>query len=275
LIMMFKKLLIPGIAAVFLFQCNPKTILTGVTHTSDVDSVLFYQQKPVSDPFLDEIASDPGNEARLTAILYPPPPPPPPAYREIEGFRIQVFAGTDSLSAASVKQNVGRDTDDNVYLLHEGGLYKIQVGNFPYRMEADNMKLTLKDKGYEGAWVVKRMIHVPRDSTMSDTTMTPAPSKLPAQISVEKTQSALPDSAVDTSLTTGARFKIQVMATSDEIKARQLELELEEQFDANAYFEHSGQIYKVYIGKFDSRPKAEILLKEVRENGYPDAWLVY
>ena len=274
---MILKYLLLIIPILLLFNCNPKTLLTGVTHTSDVDSVLFYQQNPVIDPFLDGIQSDAGNSAHLTTLLYPPPPPPPPNYKEIEGFRIQLFAGTDSISALTVQNKVNNDTNEPVYLIHEGGLYKLQVGDYPYRIDADNMKLALNNQGYDGAWVAKRMIHVPLDSSDVDSNITIPPLPPSPVTEEEPQQDIITNQSNDSAAaqTVGAKFKIQVMATSDELKAQQMELDLESQFQSDVFYEKSGNIYKVFIGKFQSRADAEVLLKQVRENGYPDAWLVY
>lgn len=274
--MRFKQFILLSIISLFLLYCNPKTLLTGVTHTSDVDSVLFYQQNPVADPLLDEIQSNPGNSARLTTMILPPPPPPLPNYKEIEGFRIQIFAGTDSISALSVQNRVDMAVNDPVYLIHEGGLFKIQVGDYPYRMDADNMKMTLNNKGYDGAWVAKRMIHVLRDSIDSDSIHV-LPPPLPPASAGESQEEIITEQVSDSASTEAnkTKFKIQVMATSDELKAQQMELELEDQFSEDAFYEKSGNIYKVFIGQFKTRADAEILLNQVRENGYPDAWLVY
>ena len=274
--MVMKHFILLSFSVLFLFYCNPKTLLTGVTHTSDVDSVLFYQQNPVADPFLDEIQSNPGNSAQLKTLLLPPPPPPPPDYKEIEGFRVQIFAGTDSISALSVQRKINADIDDPVYLIQEGGLFKIQVGDYSYRMDADNMKLALNTKGYDGAWVAKRMIHVPLDSSDADSSIAIPPP--PPQTSVEEHQEEIVTGQMSDSTSvqiTETKFKIQVIATSDELKAQQLELELEDQFSQDAFYEQAGNIYKVFIGRFQTRADAEVLLNQVRENGYPDAWLVY
>ena len=275
--MTIKQLILLITPVLFLFYCNPKTLLTGVTHTSDVDSVLFYQQHPVADPFLDGIQTDPGNSARLTTMLLPPPPPPPPDYREIEGFRIQLFAGTDSSSALTMQNKVTTDTDDPVYLIHEGGLYKIQVGDYPYRIDADNKKLALNNMGYDGAWVAKRMIHVPLDSSTLDSNMTVLPPPPPPMPEEEAEQVVISNQSGDSvaAQASGTKFKIQVMATSDELKAQQMELDLESRFAVDAFYEKSGTMYKVFIGRFQTRTDADVLLKQVRENGYPDAWLVY
>ncbi len=274
--MTLKQFILLSITTLFLLYCNPKTLLTGVTHTSDVDSVLFYQQNPVADPFLDKIRSNPGNSARLITMVLPPPPPPQPNYKEIEGFRVQLFAGTDSINALSIQNRLDIDINDPVYLIHEGGLFKIQVGDYLYRMDADNMKLVLNNKGYDGAWVAKRMIHVPHDSIEIDSSnVLPLP---PPPTPTRASQEEIITKQVSDSALTEAneiKFKIQVMATYDKLKAQQMELELEDQFSEDAFYEKTGDIYKIFIGKFKSRADAEIFLNKIRENGYPDAWLVY
>ena len=121
--MNLKQFILLSATILLLFYCNPKAILTGVTHTSDVDSVLFYQQNPVADPLLDEIKSNPGDSVRLITKLLPPPPPPPPDYREIEGFRIQLFAGTDSLGAAAIQHKA--DSKFKWVITHTGWMQTI------------------------------------------------------------------------------------------------------------------------------------------------------
>lgn len=270
--MNLKQFILLIVTVLLLFYCNPKVILTGVTHTSDVDSVLFYQQNPVADPLLDEILANPADSVRLITKLLPPPPPPPPDYREIEGFRIQLFAGEDSLGAAAIQHKADSEIEEMVYLLNEGGLFKIQVGDYPYRMDADNMKLSLNSKGFEGAWVVKHLIHATRDSSLEDSNIPPPPASLET-----KSEEIVNTQTTDTTsaMVKKGMFKIQVIATSDEVKAQQMELELEIQFSEEAFYEKSGNVYKVFIGKFQIREEAEKLLNHVRENGYPDAWLVY
>ena len=244
-----------------MFNCNPKTLLGGSESKADVDSILFYQQTNLSDPFLDEINNNPGNEATLKAEIVPPPPPPPPDYREIEGFRIQVFAGTDSVNARAIKYQVTSDFDQPVYMVHDGGLYKVQAGDYPYRTDADNAKLQLNQKGFTGAWVVKRMIRVPLDTINTDTTQTEPVSIIQQADSI----STKPSGA----------YRIQILVTSDEVRAKEVVFNLKKQFNGNAFYESAGNLFKVFIGYFENRAEADTFLSKVRTGGYPDAWLVY
>ncbi|HES59826.1 MAG TPA: SPOR domain-containing protein [Caldithrix sp.] len=138
------------------------------------------------------------------------------------------------------------------------------------------MKLLLNSKGYDGAWVAKRMIHVPSDSSFVDSNMVippPPPPVSEQQPKPEAVTNQITDSTTAQPVQT--KFKIQIMVTADELKAQQLQLDLENKFSIDTYYEQAGNIYKVFIGRFQTRADAEVLLKNVRENGYPDAWLVY
>lgn len=254
------KLLYLLLLLFLLYRCSPKTLLTGPSAKADVDSVLFYQQNELSDPLLDEIKKTPGNEVRLKTQLLPPPPPPASNYREIDGFRIQVFAGTDSLNALTMKEQFASEEEDSVYLIYEKGLYKIQVGDYPQRPQADNKKQALQARGHSGAWVVPRLIHIPLDSSAADSVAEQRPQRF-GEGSVSN-QPAGP-------------YKIQVMATSNLDKARELVSDLQSRFSYYAFYELSGAVYKVFLGNFQTRPEAESFLIKVRSGGFKDAWLVY
>lgn len=245
--------------SLLLYYCSPKSVFVKPAAEAKLDSVLYYEQADLADPLLDEIRESPGDEALLSTRLTPPPPG--PSFREIEGFRVQVFAGIDSLGATTIKYQVARDAEDPAYLIYENGLYKIQVGNYPYRMDADQMKLRLNQKGYDGAWVVKRLILIAEQDSL------PA-----AEQPVEQpvTQETGPPAG-----TTEGAFRIQVLATGDPNRAQELAAILQNQFNFRSFYESSGMLHKVFIGNFQTRGEAETMLRRVRENGYPDAWLVY
>lgn len=244
--------------SLLLYCCSPKSIFMKPTAEARQDSVLYYEQANLTDPLLDEIREGSGDEARLSVRLTPPPPG--PSFREIEGFRVQVFAGIDSLSATTIKYQVAQDVAEPAYLIYENGLYKIQVGNYPYRMDADQMKLRLNEKGYDGAWVVKRMILI------ADQELVPA--------TEEPVQSLVDETNPPAGTMVGA-FRIQVLATGDPARAQELAAILQNQFNYRSFYESSGMLHKVFIGNFQTRAEAETMLRRVRENGYHDAWLVY
>ena len=252
--MVVKNFIYLLIVSVLLFGCHSKSILKQRKAETEMDSVLFYQQKDISDPFIDAVLTHPGDEAVLKTTLIPPPPL-TPKFKQIEGFRVQIFAGLDSLNALTNKYQAASIVDDSTYLFFEKGLFKVQVGDFPYRPEADRMKIVLKENGFTGAWVIKRLINVPVDTTSGEPQIITSPNESGA--------------AQD------APFRIQIMAVSDEAKALDIVEELQRKFEYQSYYKKTESLYKIYLGKFKNRDEAERALNKVREKGYNDAWLVY
>ncbi len=257
---MFKIISLVALSALFLLQnCQPNGLLRKSSAEAKADSVLFYKQADVHDPFLDSLQTHPGDSATLKTVLLPPPPPAAPPYKEVDGFRVQIFAGMDSLRALSQRTAARALTADSVYLTKDRGLFKIQVGDYLYRMSADSANRYFHVKGYKGAWVVKRKIRIPTHNK-ADTANT-AGSQLNSMIANPRT-------------TTG-KITIQVLATGDEARALQVVSQLQKTFSAPSYYKRSGGLYKIFVGKYKTREEAEAALKRVRQKGFPDAWLVY
>lgn len=240
-----------------LISCQPKST-TKIIQQAPVDSALYYQQADIADPFLDTIFQTPDQPITIAKTIYPPAQPAElrPEFKEVEGFRVQVFAGIDSISAQAIRAEVKTVTVDSVHYLVDKGLYKIQVGDYLYRYLADNVKTRMRTNGYPGAWVLQRKIIVPIDTTFQDTL-----------IISEK----IPETAVKD---TGA-YKIQLVATASLEKAEEIVRNIQTQTEFKVFYEESGNLYKVYVGLFKSEQRARDELTKLRDLGYPDAWLVY
>ncbi len=258
--MYIKQILLLTFISLLMINCSSFESLGKKDSGAGVDSVLFYQQKDISDPFIDAVLTDPGNEAMVSETLLPPAPE-PPRLRQVQGYRVQIFAGIDSLNAAATKYRAAAMVADSTYLIPGENLYKVLVGDYPYRAEADRMKLTMRDEGFSGAWVVETMVNAPIDTAAAT-----------RQSADTSRQTVTEQPAGDE---TPARFKIQLFVTSDETRAMTLVSELRDQFTQPAYYEKSGGVYKVFIGRFGNRNEAGQFLEQVRAAGYGDAWLVY
>ena len=143
---------------------------------------------------------------------------------------------------------------DSAYLIHEKGLYKVQVGDYQFYPQADKVKITLQKNEFPGAWIVKRPILVPLTSSAKDDNLDPRQS-----LSVNKS----------------GKYRIQVMVTSSQDKAIQIVNELKQQLNYPVFFEQTGTLFKVFIGAFQVEKKAREVLQMIRSGGYADAWLVY
>ena len=75
------------------------------------------------------------------------------------GFRVQVFS-TTNIDEASAKKTELEEAipHERVYLEYDPPTYKIRVGNFLNRYDADRFVRYLADKGFAGAWAVPQRV---------------------------------------------------------------------------------------------------------------------
>jgi cell division septation protein DedD len=153
---------------------------------------------------------------------------------------------------------------DSVYAFKEQGLFKVQVGDYQFRYEADNMRDNFRKNGYDGAWVIQRMINIPiaADTTARVNENVPVAVVETAPQALKKTEES-------------GQFKIQLMAIGSEDRARTKVEEIKGLTTYSAFYEKSGNLYKVFIGYFKEETVAREALRDIRDKGYPDAWLVY
>jgi hypothetical protein len=237
-----KKYIISGTLIIFIMACQPRP-MTRVTTQAPVDSALFFEHQDVSDEFIARTDGSMDKPILLKIDRYPLPEtePPPPQFKEAEGFRVQAFAGLDSANVSEIANSLQKIIlSDSVYFFHENGLFKIQVGDFLYRPQAEAMRTRLQDNGHTGAWVIKRQILIP----------------------------VIADS-------TAGNYKIQIGATSSRENAENLIEKARPLTSSELFFEKVGDLYKVFIGYFTSEAEARDVLGKIRQAGFPDAWLVY
>lgn len=74
---------------------------------------------------------------------------------QVPGFRVQVFSLTDIDEARTKKNELeGLLPGEWIYLEYESPAYKIRVGNFLSRFEADRFARQMTERGYSEAWTV-------------------------------------------------------------------------------------------------------------------------
>jgi hypothetical protein len=71
-----------------------------------------------------------------------------------------------------------------------------------------------------------------------------------------------------------ARFRIQILASSQIDMARREQLNAERVIGKPVFMAADQSLYKLYVGDFKTRAEAEAALPEVRKLGYRDAWVV-
>jgi hypothetical protein len=248
---------------VILAACQPQTAKK-TEETAAVDSAFYYVQKDIDDPFLDTVFQTPDSSIALKKEVYPPPAQ-KPKFKEIEGFRVQIFAGIDTLNAIATRSQAATIVPDSVYLLKDKGLLKVQVGDYPYRYQADKVRNQFRQDGFEGAWVILRTILIPFEADTSEQ----------SKALTDSNTVDLPIAPVTESAIEQGKYKIQIIALASEEKATAIVEDLKQSMNYQAFYEKSGNLFKVFVGYFKEETTAREALGKLRENGYPDAWLVY
>lgn len=82
---------------------------------------------------------------------------------EAQGFRVQILAA-NTFSDAAAKKSLIRSQfpTDSVYVVYDQPIYKIRLGDFRSREDAESKLRDVIDGGYRGAWVVPDRILVYR-----------------------------------------------------------------------------------------------------------------
>jgi|TARA_B100001093_G_C26858055_1_gene1028419 hypothetical protein len=76
----------------------------------------------------------------------------------VRGYRIQVMISQNENELISLKTNLEKLIDQKVYIIFELPNYKLRVGDFINRKEAENIQKKIVQLGYRTAWVVPTLI---------------------------------------------------------------------------------------------------------------------
>ena len=87
----------------------------------------------------------------------------------LQGFRIQIFASASIDEANSTRASaLQKFVVDSVYVVYDAPVYKVRVGDFPSRYDANQRLPRLIEKGFPDAWVVpdrivqRKITRIPR-----------------------------------------------------------------------------------------------------------------
>lgn len=77
---------------------------------------------------------------------------------EIEGFRVQVFATQDRNRADQLQRELVLKFDEKVYIIFEAPNYKLRVGDFLDRENAEKLRMRLVSLDFPSSWIVRTRI---------------------------------------------------------------------------------------------------------------------
>jgi hypothetical protein len=86
----------------------------------------------------------------------------------VQGFRIQIFSSSN-VDETTLMKNLALEkfVGDSIYVVYDAPVYKVRVGDFINRYEANQRLPEFIDKGYRDAWIVpdrivqRKLVRIP------------------------------------------------------------------------------------------------------------------
>ena len=78
----------------------------------------------------------------------------------VKGYRVQIVISQNEEELQNLENEIQKSINEKIYIIFELPNYKLRVGNFLNRKEAENFQKTIVRLGYRTAWVVPTMIEL-------------------------------------------------------------------------------------------------------------------
>jgi cell division protein FtsN len=79
--------------------------------------------------------------------------------KKVNGFRVQLVSTREEEEARLIRSEALLDLDQPVYLSYDNPYYKVRVGDFTTRSQAERYKEELALRGFPDAWVIRTIIN--------------------------------------------------------------------------------------------------------------------
>lgn len=202
------------------------------SYKSDIEVVEIEKDTAMDDPLMTSIRSGEYDRVRLAKGAVKPP-----FVDIVPVFRIQVAASTNPVGARSIAAQARSKTTEPVLIDSSSQYYKIQVGNFRIRGNADLQLSKMKAAGYSAAWVVKGTWKI-AEGTVS---------------------SGFND----------GKYRIQVGSFSELSAAQTVWLKIAKEFEDPVHIVNVDNAYKVVVGQGTSAVQLERLKAKLKAAGFP------
>ncbi len=128
---------------------------------------------PAATPEAQPEASETDDETPETGLSGDPAGPagpaaetstPAPVAEPTEGYRVQLYSFTNREAAEAALERVKRTLEAwsyGVYLQEETGSFKVRVGDFVEKEDADLLRDWFRDKGFVDAWTASTLVQAP------------------------------------------------------------------------------------------------------------------
>lgn len=159
-------------------------------------------------------------------------------------YKIQVFVSKSKETSDNVAKRIITELTQPAEVVSYGDLWKVQVGAFVERKDAEMMRDKFKNLGWNDAFVI----------SVSDESFVGVPSK--------------------TELKFEEYFSVQVIASESREEARKLLKNLIELGFNDSFIVLEDNLWKVRVGKLYERTQVEGLLEKLKNIGFADCWIV-
>ena len=78
----------------------------------------------------------------------------------VKGYRVQILISQNVNELEVIQDKLMKSVDKKIYIIFELPNYKLRVGNFLNRKEAESFQKKIVRLGYRTAWVVPTMIEM-------------------------------------------------------------------------------------------------------------------
>ena len=212
----------------------------------------------VDDPFLNNIEDNDNKDLELSIAPQPKPAEATPVLLDsLQAFSVQLRAYGVESSAKELVDRLQLSETDSVNYHKDGHLFKVKIGPYFSRVEADSKRDYYKNGEFPGAWVVPVTVYKPVQSQQEiiKTSLSPDNVKISGD-------GVLTDS-----------YYIQIASASNRQNAENFLLRNSSLSGLPVtIFEQSG-FFKLVVGPFENREGANDSLPEIRKS-FPDAWII-
>lgn len=159
-------------------------------------------------------------------------------------YKIQIFVSKSKESSDNVAKRIIAEFTQPTEVISYGDLWKVQVGAFVERKDAEMMRNKFKNLGWNDAFVI----------SVSDDRFVEVP--------------------VKTELKLEEYFSIQIIASESREEARKLLKNLIELGFSDSFIVLEDNLWKVRVGRLHERTQVEGLHEKLKNIGFTDCWIV-
>lgn len=159
-------------------------------------------------------------------------------------YKIQIFASNNKEASKYEASRVLTELSQTAEVINDGGLWKVHIGAFSERKDAESFREKLRNLGWRDAFI----------------------------INVEEIGFLVRNNKAE--LRPNNYFSVQVLATEDRVEARSLMRNIIELKFEDTFIVFKKNLWKVRVGRFSEKVDAEKCIDKLKNIGFSDCWIV-